>query len=132
MKIKEYRLYFDEIMENAKKETKKNKIQALLFTGLIALLIVIPFVCIFTSFYLQFLGFKIAYLITFIIIAALLHFLISIVIPLYYYCLNLITKSIDDFSFKKLFIVHLTDWVTIVMLIIFVIVMFLFISFMMF
>jgi hypothetical protein len=129
MSLKEYQLYFDEIINSSKNESKSNKLKAFLFTAFIALLIVTPIVCIFLNFYMQFLANKYAHFTSYIIIGVLLHLFISVIVPLYYYCLNILTNKEEHISYMKMFIVHITDIVSIIMITIFVVCMILFINF---
>ena len=131
MKLKEYQLYFDEIINSSKNESKSNKLKAFLFTSFIAILSVTPIVCIFLNFYMQFLANKYAHFTSYIIIGVLLHIFISVVVPLYYYCLSILTDKEEHVSYKKMFIVHITDAVSIIMITIFVVCMILFIYFIM-
>ena len=79
MSLKEYQLYFDEIINSSKNESKSNKFKAFLFTTFIAILVVTPIVCIFLNFYMQFLANKYAHFTSYIIIGVLLHIFISVI-----------------------------------------------------
>lgn len=131
MKIKECKNYFDCTCIELSKVDKKIKFKALGFIILIAILCLIPFVCLYINLFMQYLGIKIAIYGLIISCGVMMYILVNTLNVLYYVSLSELCDK-EKVSFKKLYLASLTDLFVIISILIFVILLIVFVSFMLY
>ena len=135
MKIKECKNYFNDIVESFSGISKKKKLIATIFVILVGLLCFIPLVCIYINVFMQFLGIKWLIILSIISCGVILHILLSVMYPIYFIALNELNKDtcyIDNMSYKKLFIVLITDWFMIMFISIMIVVLVIIVNYLLF
>ncbi len=116
--IKENKLYLNEIATELKKCNKKDKVKASLFTTLMGLIIIVPVLCLAINFYMQLVTVKTAFFISIAVLIIIVHLFSSIISPIYYITLGILSKTNEEIKYKKLFIAYLFDYKTLIILII--------------
>lgn len=124
MRLKEYKDYLKNIIDVFSTVFKKSKSIAFIFTIIVGLLCASPIVCVIINLFMQCLGIKLVVISLIVLCGVLFHLIISLMAPIYYVSLNELNKDLNiNVSYKKLFIVSISDLFQIVFIVIMVILM---------